>query len=103
MDTALMAIVAAAEHGEHTGGFLAEYWEIMTDPAHVAVELTFLVVVDGILVGLLWPLIRRFLDAKLHTQHEQFDLEHGIHHHGDHVHIDPSILHAEHPHDIDHD
>lgn len=95
-------VVAAAER--HTGaGFLAEYFEILTDPAHVAVELTFLVVVDGILAGLLWPLIRRFLEAKLHGQHEQFDREHGIHHHGDHVHIDPSILHAEHPHDLDHD
>jgi len=91
-------LVAEAEH-DHAGGFLAEYVSILTDPAHVAVELTFLVIIDGILVGLLWPLIQRFVDAKLHKQHEEFDREHGIHHHGDHVHIDPEIMHPvdEHP------
>jgi len=91
-------LIAEAEH-ESAGGVLAEYVSILTDPAHVLVELTFLVVVDGVLVGLLWPLIRRFIDAKLRRQHEQFDREHGIHHHGDHVHIDPQIMHPqdEHP------
>ncbi len=92
-------LLAEAEH-DHGGGFLEEYLSLVTDPAHIALELTFLVTVDLILVGLLWPLIKRFLDAKLHKQHEKFDREHGIHHHGDHVHIDPEILHPhdEHPH-----
>ena len=86
-------LVAAEEHG---GGFLPEYWSILTDPAHMAVEFTFLVVVDGILVGLLWPLLRRFVDVKLRNQHEEFDREHGIRHHGDHFHIDPNVLRPEH-------
>ena len=87
-------MIAESEH-DHAGGFFAEYIAIMTDPAHMAVELTFLVVVDGVLVGLLWPLIRRFVDARLRRQHEQFDREHGIHHHGGHVHIDPEIMHPQ--------
>lgn len=83
-------------------GFLAEYWSILTDPAHMAVEITLMVVFDGLLLGLLWPLIRHFIDSKLRAQHTQFDEEHGIHHHGDHVHIDPDVMHpqTEHP---DHD
>jgi hypothetical protein len=91
-------LIAEAEH-DHGGGFFAEYMSILTDPAHVAVELTFLVLIDGLLVGLLWPLIQRFLDARLRKQHEEFDREHGIHHHGDHIHIDPEIMHPqdEHP------
>lgn len=91
-------VIAEADHND-AGGFFGEYISLMTDPAHVAVELTFLVVVDVVLVGLLWPLIKRFVDAKLRRQHEQFDREHGIHHHGDHVHIDPEIMHPqdEHP------
>ena len=84
------------EEAHHGGGYLGEYWSILTDPAHVAVELTLMLLLDGLLLGLLWPLIRRFIDEKLRRQHEVFDEEHGIHHHGDHVHIDPDILH---PHD----
>jgi hypothetical protein len=86
----------------HNQGFLAEYWSILADPAHISVELTLMLVFDGLLLGLLWPMVRRFVDAKLSTQHEQYDREHGIHHHGDHVHIDPAIVlsHDDHP---DHD
>ncbi len=94
-------VIAAEEHGhEHAGGFFAEYWEILSNPAHMAVEITLMFLIDVFLLGLLWPLVRRFIDAKLHKQHVEFDREHGIHHHGDHVHIDPDILHPhdEHPH-----
>lgn len=94
-------LMAEADHAhEHGGGFLSEYWEILSNPAHMAVEITLMFMIDVILLGLLWPLVRRFIDAKLHRQHEQFDREHGIRHDGDHVHIDPEIMHPvdEHPH-----
>lgn len=96
----LSALVHTSEGHTHGQGFLADYWSLLTDPAHVAVELTLMLLLDGVLLGLLWPLVRRFIDAKLHRQHERFDEEHGIHHHGDHVHIDPEIVHPhdEHPH-----
>jgi hypothetical protein len=91
-------VIAEAEHDD-AGGFLADYWEILSNPAHMAVEITLMFLIDIILLGLLWPLVRRFIDAKLHRQHEEFDREHGIHHHGDHVHIDPEVMHPqdEHP------
>ena len=96
----ILASLAAAESHEPGHGFLEEYWEILSNPAHMAVEITLMFIIDVILLGLLWPLVRRFIDFKLHAQHRQFDREHGIHHHGDHVHIDPEILHPhdEHPH-----
>lgn len=88
-------LIAAEEHHAHGGGFVAEYWEILSNPAHLAVEITLMFLIDVLLLGLLWPLVRRFIDARLHRQHEEFDREHGIEHHGDHVHIDPDILHVE--------
>ena len=39
---------------EVTGeGFWPEYWSILTDKAHIAVELTITAVFDGLLLGLL--------------------------------------------------
>lgn len=94
-------LIAEEEHG-HADGFLAEYWEILSNPAHMAVEITLMFLIDVILLGLLWPLVRAFIDAKLRRQHEEFDREHGIHHHGDHVHIDPDVMHPQNEHP-DHD
>ena len=70
----------------HGGGFLHEYWSILTDPAHVAVEITLMILLDGLLLGVLWPLIRAYLNHVLERQHAALDEEHGIVHHGDHVH-----------------
>lgn len=100
----MFAIVFFADpHAGSGEGFFTEYFELLTNPAHIVFELTLMAIVDGLLIGLLWPLFRRFVDYKLRKQHEAFDREHGIHHHGDHVHIDPDILHAEHPHDAERD
>jgi hypothetical protein len=68
------------------GGFLHEYWSILTDPAHVSVEITLTILLDGLLLGVLWPLIRRYLQYLLERQHATLDEEHGIVHHGDHIH-----------------
>ncbi|GAB2989640.1 hypothetical protein [Nocardioides montaniterrae] len=74
---------------EVTGqGFLKEYWSILTDPAHVAVEVTLMILLDGILLGLAWPAVRRYFNAKLERAHRELDEEHGIVHHGDHIHRD---------------
>ncbi|MFT4262339.1 MAG: hypothetical protein QM572_03065 [Nocardioides sp.] len=81
-------------------GFLKEYWSILTDPAHVAVELTLMLIIDVLLVGLAWPMVRNYVNARLQRQHDELDAEHGIHHHDDHVHIDRGakvIPHDEHP------
>jgi ABC-type nickel/cobalt efflux system permease component RcnA len=84
-------------------GFVKEYWSILTDPAHFAVEVTITILLDVLLLGTIWPLVKTYVNAKLQRQHDQLDAEHGIHHHEDHVHIDRGahvIPHEEHP---DHD
>lgn len=70
----------------HGGGFADEYWSLLTDPAHVAVEITLMILLDGLLLGVLWPLIRAYFHHVLERQHAELDKEHGIVHHGDHVH-----------------
>jgi hypothetical protein len=51
------------------GQFLHHYTEIMTDPAHFAAEITMMLLVDVIFLGLIWPLLRRTIDrrARHHT------------------------------------
>ncbi len=72
--------------------FLHHYYEILSDPAHLAVEVTLMLVVDGLVLGLLWPLFRRLIDHRLDRHHAQVDAEHGITHHGDHIHLDPVVV-----------
>lgn len=58
--------------------FLHHYGEIVSDPAHVAAELTFIVVIDGLILGLLAPLARRLV----RREHNRLDREHGVVNHG---------------------
>jgi hypothetical protein len=60
--------------------FLSHYAEILTDPAHLAVEITLMLLVDGIFLGLLWPLMRRALESRIRREHLAIDAEHGIEH-----------------------
>jgi hypothetical protein len=71
--------------------FFHHYTEILTDPAHLAVEVTLMLVVDVLFLGLIWPFITRYFNHKLHQQHQILDAEHGIQHHDDHVHHDDHI------------
>jgi hypothetical protein len=87
----ILMLVLEAEGGP----FLHEYWSILTDPAHVAVEITLTILLDVVLLGMLWPLIKGYFNARLARQHELLDKEHGIVHHDDHVH------HGDHVHPMD--
>lgn len=71
--------------------FFHHYTEILTDPAHLAVEVTLMLVVDVLFMGMIWPLLRAYMDRRLHQQHQILDAEHGISHHGDHVHHDDHV------------
>ncbi|HVX53663.1 hypothetical protein [Nocardioides sp.] len=86
---------------EHPGdNFFQAYWHILSDPAHCAVEITLTILLDGLLLGLLWPMVKTYVNSRLQRQHAELDAEHGIHHHEDHVHIDRGanvIPHEEHP------
>lgn len=67
--------------------FFQAYWHILSDPAHVAVEITLTILLDGVLLGLLWPMVRTYVNSRLQRQHEELDAEHGVMHHDDHVHL----------------
>ncbi len=55
------------------GQFLRHYTEILTDPAHFAAEITMMLLVDVLFLGLIWPLLRRALDRRVQTRHRTVD------------------------------
>ena len=60
--------------------FLHHYVEILSDPAHLAVELTLMLLVDVILLGIVWPFVRRHIHRDIRAEHRQIDREHGVDH-----------------------
>jgi hypothetical protein len=76
--------------------FFHHYTEILTDPAHLAVEVTLMLLVDVLFLGLIWPFFKGYFERKLAHQHQLLDAEHGIVHHADHVHHDDHV-HAPEP------
>lgn len=55
---------------------LREYLEIITNPAHSMVEFTFILVIDGLFLGVVWPLFKR----AVRREHQKIDIEHGVDH-----------------------
>lgn len=55
---------------------LDEYIHLLSDPAHMLVELTFMLVVDMFFLGFVWPLIKR----AIRNEHKVIDAEHGVEH-----------------------
>lgn len=62
------------------GEFLHHYTELMSDPAHMAMELTFILIVDVLFLGLLWPLFRKAVNKRVEREHVILDEEHGVQH-----------------------
>lgn len=60
--------------------FFHHYVEIVTDPGHVLAEITFMLVIDLLVMGLLWPLVRKAIDRRIHVEHLAIDAEHGVDH-----------------------
>lgn len=56
--------------------FFHQYWEIFTNPAHFAAEVTFTVLIDFIFLGIIWPVVRR----AIRHEHRVIDAEHGYRH-----------------------
>jgi hypothetical protein len=65
--------------------FLHHYREILTDPAHLAVEITLMLLIDVLLLGMIWPLVRRMIDRRVHREHRVIDAEHGVRHKDGHT------------------
>ena len=62
-----MNLLLEAGHG--TEGFWDKYLELLGDPAHWAFEITVTVIVDLIIIGLLWPLVVRWVKRHDETHH----------------------------------
>jgi predicted Na+-dependent transporter len=63
----------AQTHAHEAGESLwTQYVELVTDPAHILLELTLIVVVDLIIGALLWPLFKKWVKRhdKEHHDHE---------------------------------
>lgn len=56
--------------------FLEAYLELMSNPAHLAVEGTFFLLIDIILLGIFVPLFKRMV----RREHAKIDLEHNVDH-----------------------
>ena len=49
--------------------FLHGYTELLTDPAHLAYEITLIIMIDVLLVGFAWPFIKRGIRRHDKTHH----------------------------------
>ena len=70
------ALLLASEGAHESGSLLARYLDLVTDPAHLLMEATLILVVDVILGMLLWPLVIRPLALRWVARHDE------QHHHG---------------------
>lgn len=67
---------------------LREYGHLMSDPAHLLAELTLMLIVDVLFLGLIWPVVwpmmkrrlAKVVDARVAAEHRVIDAEHGVSH-----------------------
>ena len=83
MHAVIPLLLVLHDSHEETGNFLHDYWQLLTDPVHLSVEITITLLFDVLLLGLLWPTIVRFVKRRLEASHRELDEEHGITHHPD--------------------
>lgn len=55
-------------------------WSILTDPAHIWAEVIMMIIFDGLLGALLFPLAKRTYQGWRSRLHVEFDLSHGVDH-----------------------
>lgn len=93
----MIPILYAAEGHDAGTSFWDELWSITFDPAHIVSELIWQLVFDGLFVALLYGVVfKRWLLPRIRREiHEDIDEEHGIEHHGDHIHITGVKEHAD--------
>jgi len=53
-----------------------EYFHIVSDPAHMLAEVTNMILVDVIFLGLIWPIVKKAIKR----EHLKIDREHGVEH-----------------------
>lgn len=66
-----LSLIAAAVHDDHGAESLwDQYIELVTDPAHLMLELTLIILIDVIIGMVAWPFIKRAIarhDEKKHA------------------------------------
>jgi hypothetical protein len=62
------------------GEIFHHYVEIMSDPAHLMAEITLMLLIDVLFLGLIWPVVRKTIDKRVRKEHAILDKEHGIDH-----------------------
>jgi hypothetical protein len=70
-----MNLIWAAEVHEAGEGIWEEYINLITDPAHLMLELTLIIVIDVIIGMVAWPFIKKWIkehDRKKHA-HQHCD------------------------------
>lgn len=60
--------------------FLSHFGELVSDPAHLAFEVFTTLVIEGLLLGLLWPLVKRHFHRDIRQEHQRIEAEHGLVH-----------------------
>lgn len=65
---------------EHTGSVTQDYWNLLTDPAHAMVEVTYMLLGEILIALILLPLIKKYFNFRLAKAHAELDREHGISH-----------------------
>ncbi len=60
--------------------FIEEFAHLASDPAHLAFEVATTIVIEGILLGLLWPLVKRHIHRDIAHEHAKIEDEHGLEH-----------------------
>lgn len=67
--------------------FLHHYGEIMTDPAHLLAEISLMLLIDVLLLGIVWPFMKsrvnKAVDRRVMAEHKVIDAEHGVSHNPD--------------------
>lgn len=78
MKQAVTNLIHRAHDHDQEHGFWEGYFGLLTDPAHLAFEVTFSIFFDIIVVGLI---VQKLIIPKLRKDiHKEIDQEHGITH-----------------------
>lgn len=71
-------VATASQAGRWESAHVPYVVELLSDPAHLAVEVTLMVVVDGLMLGLCWPAIRKLIELRVRRTHREVDPQCGV-------------------------
>lgn len=70
----------------HFSEWVPEYLQLVRDPAHIALELTLMAIFDGLVFGLIWKLLKNYVNRH-HTKDvaDIVEAEHEFHDHDNQI------------------